>query len=127
MAEVKADLEAYRFVMACAKQRAPDGSPQSWLAGKLKITRQAVHRWRIDGVSPRQVRSISKLLGISPALIRPSLVAGYLPQDLFEKIAALAYEKRRDFAEELADAVRAGLNSYKQLEMQYGSEEKRRA
>lgn len=48
---------------AMARHRPP--RDQQWLADAMRVTPQAVHRWKKDGVPARRFRDLANLLGLT--------------------------------------------------------------
>ena len=43
------------------------------IAESLKVTRQAVEHWYVNGVPPRKAPKLAKLIGVTPADINPDI------------------------------------------------------
>ena len=102
----------YDAVIAAVREKLndPQRSPQTWLAEKLGVTRQAVHLWRDnDGIPPKHVDKVRRLTGLTREQIRPQDIPLDLPDDLREEISAQARERKETFTARLIAVLRAGL------------------
>lgn len=90
----------------------PGISPQSWLAERLEVSRQAVHFWaNRDGIPAKHVQIVSDLTGLSPIEIRPQDIVTAIPGSLFDEIAKQAIARRTTFTARFISILRNGLNS----------------
>lgn len=92
------------------KLRNPRVSPQTWLAEKLGVTRQAVHHWADnDGIPPKYVDKVKRLTGLTREQIRPQDIPLDLPDDVMEEITVQARARKETFTAHLIAVLRAGL------------------
>lgn len=102
----------YDAVIAVVRSKLadPHASPQTWLAAKLAVTRQAVHHWRDnDGIPPKYVDKVKRLTGLTREQIRPQDIPLDLPEDILEEITVQARELKETFTARLIAVLRAGL------------------
>jgi hypothetical protein len=114
MADTPRDnLYGYKEVIESIKQNIDAGiSPQSWLAEKLGVSRQAVHFWAgSDGIPAKHVQIVSDLTGLSPMQIRPQDIAISIPGSLFDEIAKQAIARRTTFTARFISILRSGISS----------------
>lgn len=106
----------YNAVISVIRERLddPHASPQSWLAGKLGLTRQAVHKWsEVDGVPLKYMDKVKKLTGLTKDQIRPQDIPLDLPDDIMNEVLGQASVRKETFAARLLAIVRAGINNSK--------------